>query len=194
MIGDVLVTLKNLLNSHYRTLLSGPSEYIGAEKVVFVEGDLKNDQIPFKLEAISIILFNIEQEKAFRQVDPYTRISSDGLKAKTQPDLAFNLYLLFVARFTSYEQGLHYLSLLIKYFQSNNYLDHHNTPGLSEDIDHLILELFNLSITQQNELWGSLRTSYLPSVAYKVKTVIFRTEETLPLTDVAESFNTGKQL
>jgi hypothetical protein len=194
MIGDVIVTLKNRLNRHFRSLLSGTSEYIGADKIVFVDGDLKNDQIPFKLDALTIILFNIEQDKAFRQIDPYTRISADGVKAKTQPDIAFNLYVLFVARFNSYEQGLHYLSLLIKYLQSNNCLDHHNTPELTDEIDHLILELFNLSVTQQNELWGSLRTAYLPSVAYKVRAVIFRSEETFPQTDVSESSNTGGQL
>ncbi|MFI3218235.1 MAG: DUF4255 domain-containing protein [Methylococcales bacterium] len=193
MIGDVLVLLKNRLNSYFRTMVSETSGY-GEDKVYFVDGEMKTDQNPFKLDAVSLLLFNIEQEKAFRQAEPYTRLSPDGVSKKTQPDIAFNLYILFAVRFKEYEQGLHYLSLIIKYFQSHNFLDHENTPELSDDIDHLVIELFNLTVSQQNELWGSLRTGYLPSVAYKVKAVIFRTEETIPQIDISESSISGRHL
>ena len=185
MIGDILILLKNRLNNHFRTLVSGSSGNI-EDKVFFVDGGVKADQNPFKLDAVSILLFNIEQDKSFRQAEPYTRLSSDGISKKTQPDIAFNFYLLLAVRFTTYEQGLHYLSLIIQYFQSHNYLDHGNTPELADNIDHLIIELFSQTLTQQNELWGSLRTGYLPSVAYKVKAVLFRSEETLPQGDISE--------
>jgi hypothetical protein len=187
MIGDVLVLLKNRLNNHFRSMMSGTPESIGEDKVYFVEGDIKNDQIPFKLDAVSILLFNIEQEKAFRQGDAYARIGSEGVSMKGQPDIALNLYVLFVVRFKAYEQGLHYLSLIIRYFQSQNCLDHENTPELGDHIDHLVVELISMSVAQQNELWGSLRTSYFPSVAYKVKAIVFRTEDALPQNDVSES-------
>jgi hypothetical protein len=191
MIGDVLVLLKNRLNSHFRTLVSGSSGY-GEDKVFFVDGSVKTDQNPFKLEAVSVVLFNIEQDKAFRQAEPYTRISADGISKKTQPDIAFNLYILFATRFTSYEQGLHHLSLIIQYFQSHNRLDHENTPELTDTIDHLLVELFSMTVSQQNELWGSLRTGYLPSVVYKVRAVIFRTEDVLSQSDISEFSITGK--
>jgi hypothetical protein len=193
MIGDVLVLLKNRLNSHFRALVSGTSGY-SEDKVFFVDSGVKTDQNPFKLEAISIVLFNIEQDKAFRQAEPYARLSSDGISKKTQPDIAFNLYILFAVRFTSYEQGLHYLSLIIQYFQSHNHLDHENTTELADNIDHLIVELFSMTVTQQNELWSSLRTGYLPSVAYKVKAIISRSEDTIPQFDISESSNSGQLL
>jgi hypothetical protein len=193
MIGDVLILLKNQLNSHFRTMLSGVSGY-GEDKVCFIDSEVKTDQNPFKLDAVSILLFNVEQEKAFRQDEPYIRFSSDGVSKKVQPDIALNLYILISVRFKVYEQGLHYLSLIIKYFQSQNYLNHENTPELGDDIDHLVIEIFNMSVTQQNELWGALRINYLPSLAYKVKAVIFETENTIPQIDISDSSNNGQLL
>lgn len=193
MIGDVLVLLKNRLNSHFRTMVSGTSGY-GEDRICFIDGGVKTDQNPFKLDTVSILLFNIEQEKVFRQAEPYTRLSSDGISKKTQPDIIFNLYLLFAVRFTTYEQGLHHLSLVIQYFQRFNYLDHENTPELADNIDHLVVELISMTVAQQNELWGSLRTGYLPSIAYRVKAVIFRTEDALPQSNISEFSIGGKLL
>jgi hypothetical protein len=193
MIGDILVLLKNRLNSHFRSLVSGDPGY-SEDKLFFVDGGVKADQNPFKLDAVSVLLFNIEQDKAFRQAEPYARLSSDGISKRVQPDIAFNLYLLFAVRFTTYEQGLHYLSLIVQYFQTHNHLNHENTPELPDNIDHLSIELFSMTMAQQNELWGSLRTGYLPSVAYRVKAIIFRSEDTLPQSDISEFSISGQLL
>ena len=194
MIGDVLVLLKNRLNSHFRAMTVGASDQLWEDKVVFVEGDLKADQIPFKAEALTILLTNIEQEKELRQGDPYARIAPDGASRKSKPDIALNLSILFVARFKDYALGLHYLSLIIRYFQTYNCLDHLNAPELGDGIDHLVVELLSLSASQQNELWGYLRTGYLPSVAYKVRAVIFKEEDTLPKTAITEHSLLGRPL
>lgn len=193
MIGDILVLLKTRLNSHFRSLVSGTPGY-SEDKIFFVDGGVKADQNPFKLDAVSVLLFNIEQDKTFRQAEPYSRLSSDGTSKKAQPDIVFNLYILFAVRFTTYEQGLHYLSLIVQYFQSHNYLNLNNTPELPENIDHLIIELFSMTTAQQNELWGSLRTGYLPSVAYRVKAIIFRSEDTLAQSDISEFSINGQLL
>ena len=194
MIGDVLVLLKNRLNSHFRPMVAGTSDQIWEDKAVFVDGDLKSDQIPFKLDAVTILLYNIEQEKELRQSDPYARVSADGASRKSKPDIALNLYVLFVVRFKDYGQGLHYLSLIIRYFQAYNRLDHSNAPELGDAIDHLVVELLSLTASQQNELWGFLRTGYLPSVAYKVKTVIFIAVDALPQTEMSEYSLIGRPL
>ena len=47
------------------------------------------------------------------------------------------------------------------------------------------MELLSLPITQQNELWNALRTSYMPSVAYKIRMVVYNDEEDMEL--VAET-------
>ena len=34
-----------------------------------------------------------------------------------------------------------------------------------------------MPLVQQNELWNALRTSYIPSVAYRVRMLVYRDEE-----------------
>ncbi|BBL70716.1 DUF4255 domain-containing protein [Methylogaea oryzae] len=191
MIGNTLVFLKNRLNNHFRTLAGGSLNDAWEDKVVFIDGDQKPDSIAFKLGAVSLVLFHIEQENLLRPADPYVRVSAEGVATKVQPDICLNLCLLFVAKFKDYEQGLHYLSSIIQYFQANKRLDRQNAPELDKSIDHLVVEFTSLSISQQNELWGLLRAGYLPSLTYKVRTVIFRQEGGAPTTAVSEQIRRG---
>ncbi len=94
--------------------------------------------------------------------------------------------MLFVARLKEYEQGLSYLSLIIRYFQEQPVFNHENSPALSDQIEKLIMELITLPFADQNDLWNALRTTYQPSVLYKVKMVVFRDESALPTPAVQE--------
>ena len=173
MIGEALVFLKNHLNAHLNAQSGWAPDDSGEDKVVFVDGD-KMDPINFKLGAVSALLINIEEERTLRAADPYVRLAEDGSRRTVQPDIRMNLYVLFVARFKQYEQGLTYLSRIIQHFQRHRVLDHRNAPELSDQIDKLILELTTLAFSDQNEVWNALRTTYHPSVLYKVKLVIFK--------------------
>ncbi len=194
MIADVLVFLKNRLNAHIRSLSGTNIADAGEDKVVFVDGDQKPDSISFKLGAVSLLLFNIERDVTLRQADNYMRVADDGTKRKVNPDIIINLYVLFVAKFKDYEQSLHSISLILHYFQANPYFDLQNAPELGSAINHLALELNTLTTTQQNELWGILRCSYLPSLVYKVKAVAFIDDGQLPAVDISEVILNQKQL
>lgn len=180
MIGDVLALLKNQLNNHFKSLSTGTAESAGEDKVVFIDGDQKTDSASFKTGAVTILLYRIEQETALRQGDAYIRVSASGISQKVRPDISLNLHVLFVSRFKDYEQGLHYLSQVIKFFQSNKTFNRQNAPGLGDGIAELAVDLVTLTAQQQNDLWSLLRTCYLPSVAYKVRTVTFKDEDALP--------------
>lgn len=194
MIADILVLLRNRLNAHFLSLSGAGFDGAGEDKVVFVDGDQKPDSINFKLGAVSLLLFNIERDATYRQADHYVRVADDGSTRKVNPDININLYVLFVAKFKDYEQSLHYLSMIISYFQANHYLDQQNAPEISKSIDHLVLELNTLTTTQQNELWGVLRSSYLPSLVYKVKALAFIDEGQMPIADISEIILNQKQL
>lgn len=170
MMGDVLTLLKNRLNRYLDILVGGAIE----DKVVFMDGDQKTDSVNFKPNAITVLLYRVEQESATRQGDPYIRMSPGGAAQKVQPDMYLNLYVLFVAKFTDYALGLQYLSHVVRYFQSNPVFDRQNSPEMAADIINLSLDFVSLTAQQQNELWGLWRTYYLPSVAYKVRTLTFR--------------------
>lgn len=194
MIADVLVLLKNRLNAHFQLLSGTGLAGAGEDKVVFVDGDQKPDSISFKLGAVSLLLFNIERDVINRQADNYVRVADDGTTRKVNPEININLNILFVAKFKDYEQSLHYLSLILSYFQANHYLDRQNAPELSPSVDRLVLELNTLTTAQQNELWGFLRSSYLPSLVYKVKALAFLDEGQMPVAEISEVILNQKQL
>ncbi len=185
MISDVLVFLKNYLNDY----LSGQSDWTPGEsredKVVFIDGE-KMDPIAFKLGAVSALLVNVEEESTLRAPDPFVSVSPAGDALRGNPEIRMNLYVLFVARFRQYEVGLKYLSDIIQHFQSHRVLDHRNAPELGEDIEKLVVELITLPLSEQNELWSALRTTYHPSVLYRVKMLVFRDSEAKRPTEVED--------
>jgi hypothetical protein len=175
MIGDVLVFLKDRLDGQLRARL-GSAEEAAGDKVVFLEGD-KMDPVSFKLGAVTLLLINVEEERVLRAPDPYSRLAPDGTRVTANPDIRVNLYVLFVARFKQYEQAWRHLSEIIKYFQVYRSLDHHNAPELGSSIEKLTLELVTLDFSGQNEVWNALRTTYHPSLLYRVKLIVFRDAE-----------------
>lgn len=135
------------------------------------------DPVSFKLGAVTLLLINVEEEAILRSANPYARVAADGAAYAVQPDIRVNLCVLFVARFKQYEQALAQLSKIIQYFQSHRVFDQRNAPSLSGTVDKLIMELLTLPFSEQNDLWNALRTTYHPSVLYKVKTIIFEDQQ-----------------
>jgi hypothetical protein len=176
MISQVLIFLRNHLNDCLNAQFDGAPGESREDKVVFVDGE-RMDPITFKLGAITTLLINVEEDNTLRPSDRYAASAPDGGSLKVQPEIRMNLYVLFVARFKQYEQGLSHLSRIIQYFQNHRVLDHRSAPEMSEDIEKLVIELITLPLAEQNDLWSSLRTTYHPSVLYKVGMVVFRDED-----------------
>ncbi len=105
---------------------------------------------------------------------------------RVYPDIRLNLYILFVVHFKPYEAGLGWLSKIIRYFQANPTFDRSNAPELGDEIERLVLELITLPLEQQNNLWSALRTTYQPSVLYKVGLMIYRDEAPTAVEPVRE--------
>ena len=185
MLSDVLLLLRSQLNDYVDANSGGSPAEPGEDKVVLLDGE-KMDPITFKLGAISILLVNLEEETTQRSADRYQRVLPNGSKLQVHPEIRLNFYILFVARFKQYEQGLRYLSLIIQFFQQNRVLDHQNAPALSDRIEKLIMELVTLPFSEQNEIWNALRTTYHPSVLYKVRMITFRDEEGVVAPEVGE--------
>jgi hypothetical protein len=173
MIGEVLVFLRDRLNDYIQAMSGTPSPDAGEDKVLLIDGE-KMDPVEFRPGAITALLINIEQETTQRGADPYRSISVDGLPLRVQPDIRLNLYVLFVARYKVYEQGLDSLSKVIRCFQTHRVFDHDSAPALSPSVEKLVLELVTQPLSEQNEIWSALRTSYHPSVLYRVRMIVFK--------------------
>jgi len=183
MINETLVFLKNSLNAYLNS--GGKPHDPQEDQVVFLVGQ-NTDSLSFKLGAISIVLINIERENVLHAPNLYQRTMLDGTLRKVQPDIRLNLYVLFVAHYQQYEDSLRNLSAIIQYFQNHRLITEQDSPDLDESIDQLVIELHTPSFSEQNELWGSLRAHYHPSVLYKIKTLIFEDQTATGMPGIEE--------
>ena len=125
----------------------------------------------------SISLINIEEEKIFKSQIPTIVRTENGKYYKKEPDLKLNLYILICAYNKNYEDGLKFISKVISYFQLNNvFQQEENANDLPKSIEKLVVELHTATFEQQNQIWASLSTGYLPSVIYKVRMLIVENE------------------
>lgn len=173
MIDEVLVMLKEKLNNYFKLKVSSPED-----KVAFLDGS-KMDPISFPINNVVPVLINVEEEKTLRPPNRYEGVLQNGIRTNILPSISINLSVLFVCKFSDYEQSLKFLSLVIKFFQRNQVFNQQNSPSLNPEIEKLKVELMTVSASQKNEIWSSLRTTYLPSVLYKISLLVFHDEESL---------------
>jgi Pvc16 N-terminal domain len=189
MIGEVVKFLRDRLNK----ALPRDSEGAAEDLFVYVGTD-KDDAVAFKSGAVSVLLVRIEEDSALRPPDLYARVSADGVRQKVAPEIRLNLYVLFVARFPDdYSRALHHLSGVIRYFQNHRVFNQENSPELKDEISHLVVELLTPSFSEQNEIWGALRSAYQPSALYKVRMVVFQDLDGQPLAETKELIQTLTQ-
>ncbi|MBL8473315.1 MAG: DUF4255 domain-containing protein [Rhodocyclaceae bacterium] len=189
MIADALLFLRDRLNRHFKSFSSASDTGASEDKVVFLDGDQKADSISFKLDKLTVLLYRVEKETSLPCGDPFVRAGPNGSSQRVRPDISMNLYVLLVAKFADYAQGLNYLSQAVRFFQSNNVFDRQSAPELGGEIAELALDLVSLTTQQQNELWGLFRTHYVPSVAYRIRTVVFLDEAAQPSAPAVGSLN-----
>jgi hypothetical protein len=185
VIDEALLFLRNRLNAHLKSFDGGALES-SEDRVVFVDGE-SMDPIRFKLGAVSLLLMNTEEEKILRPADRHAATDGSGNRRRIQPEIRLNLFVLCVARYRRYEEGLAQIGRILQYFQIHPVLDRESAPELSERICRLGIELRTLPFSEQNELWSSLRTTYHPSVLYRVGMVFFRDERIAPSTALEET-------
>ena len=184
MIDRALLFLRDQLNAFLAQAGGGAGEGL-EEPVTFVDGD-KLDPLTLKTGAINLLLVNMEQEMIMRRDDPFVRTLADGATVRAQPDIRVNLMILFVARYHAYDAGLAALSSVLEFFQANALFDARSSPALDPEIDRLVVELHTLPIAEQNDLWGSLKLAYHPSLLFKVRLVAIRDGGSLPGVAVTE--------
>ena len=186
MIDLALMFLRDQLNAVLAAPVLSQPPAPAEDSVVFVDGD-KVDPVTFKLGGVTELLINVEQEPILRAANPYQRVAPDGTAYQTRPDIRLNLCVLFVARYKQYEQSLAQLSRIIRYFQAHPVLDATMAPSMPPDIERLTMELLTLPLSEQNDLWNALRTTYQPSVLYRVRMLVFEDQQAAVTASVSNS-------
>ena len=140
------------------------------------EGDVVIDSVNKEgsSDNLVITLINIEEEKFYKEQNHYRRNEGDTAGFKiVNPEIKLNLYILFSAQKNDYKEALKQISCLIKIFQGKHVFEKEDFAKYSEisGLESLIVELFPLSLEQNNNLWQTLGNKMVPSVMYKVKMV-----------------------
>ncbi|TPN87002.1 DUF4255 domain-containing protein [Aquimarina algicola] len=174
MIHTTLSILKEKLNEYFRLKTEADSDLIR-----FIDST-NNDPITFTNNAVTPFLINISEDRKFRNADQYSGVIQNGIRTQINPEIRIELLVLFVSKFNDYNQALQFLSYVIKFFQANRIFTPKNSPGLSEEnIEKIIVELISLPLEEQNQVWHSLNTSYLPSVLYKIRLLSLIDEQSI---------------
>jgi hypothetical protein len=117
----------------------------------------------------SISLIQVEEERTFKSQLPRVMQKPNGQYVSKEPDIKLNLYVLMSAYHKNYEDGLKFLSRIVRFFQVNTVFEGKDLP---EGVGKLVVELHTAGFEQQNQIWASLSTGYIPSVIYKVRMII----------------------
>jgi hypothetical protein len=182
MIDEVLQFLSGELNKFL--LEHCPIENSNESHVDFVE--LNPPELSFTSGAVNALLINIEEEQYLKPANPYIQTGEDGRSYQVSPPNRLNLYLLFAANFSEYSEAMKQISHVIQFFQRNPVFTALRFPAMPNDLEKLILELNTLEYNRLNEIWGMLKSAYLPSVVYKVKMVTYQEELVSPDTEISE--------
>lgn len=187
MIGEVLALVRDQINAWLRVQSGIAAGHAAEDKVQLLDTSTKTDVVDFKVNKVTMLLVNIEQEHVARPADAFRRTLADGTTQRVQREIRLNLMVLFVVRFSVYEQGLDLLGQMLRFFQTHPVIDKAGAPKLNPEIDKLSFELLTLPIAEQNAMWSQLRAAYQPSLLYRVRMVVFRDQAGVALPAIKEA-------
>ena len=121
------------------------------------------------LPKMAFMLVNIDEEKILKAQLAREKRTDDKVQF-ANPEIRLNLLLMLAANPDQYEMALTNLSAAITFFQGRAFFDK-NSAGFPKEFDQLSIEMYSLSIEQQNQLWASIGAKYIPSVIYKVRLI-----------------------
>ncbi len=131
------------------------------------------DTIAIPNDTIGMCLFNLDEERILKTPGLQVRRNGDRV-AFQQPEVRLNLYLLFAANFRQYSEALRFIGWTVAFFQSRRVFNHRNTPTLPPTVSEMAVDMYAMTLEQQNYLWSMLGIRYLPSVAYQVRPVVIQ--------------------
>ena len=164
MIHHAIAYITEELNDYLQSR-SGPSSEsrIVAASLFDLDGNVNNDA----KGKIALSVVNVEEDRVYRNVELYAR-RADGKSELIQPEVKINLFVLFVANFSQYDEALKGVANVISFFQSRALFDYAEIQALAGRKGRIAAELFTMTFEQQNHLWGALGAKYMPSVMYKL--------------------------
>ncbi len=172
MIDEALDFLVLQLNEYFK-LKTDEDKIVKMQRLVTGAGA----EVPLT-NLIAFQLINVEEERIGKAQLPVTAPVGSGFPVRN-PEIKLNLSILLTAcgdndgnsPDTDYSMSVKLLSLAVLFFQHKHVFTQTNSPSLPSSIEQLIVELYPVSLENQNYLWASLGAKYRPSVVYKVRLI-----------------------
>lgn len=172
MIYETLQILKEQLEDYY--VEAGLGKIIELENIALWESG--SDQDKNLNGKVIFTLLRLEEETALKNT-LYFKVNDVRVEFKNPP-VNLNLYLLIAANCETYDKSLLSISKAIEFFQgkkvftrSNTVFNRSNVSFGKLDNFKFILELYNPSFEELNNVWGTLGGRQFPSVIYKIQLI-----------------------
>lgn len=167
MIYETLRTLVNELNNQF-------FEQFGEDKIVVLDNialaDTDHEAADGMKNKVVASLLTIDEEATLRNF-PNRVIRGNKIEYKN-PKVNLNLYVLFSANATKYENSLRYVSAVIAFFQMKSVFTQNNAPyGEEPQSFRISMDLYTPNFEDLNYIWGTLGGKQFPSALYKVTLV-----------------------
>lgn len=168
MIDRALRLLADRLNGHLKGLYNLPDDLVAISPLTDAEGK------PADQARNRLVLFvtNVTHD-AMPRAGQRQGVSLSGSMRKEQP-IHLDIYVMLAAAFEpeTYAEGLKLLSSAVSYFQGHPRMTPQTHPEMPQGLAQLTLEISNLGNDALGQLWGTLGGRYVPSVQYKMRSVL----------------------
>jgi hypothetical protein len=115
-------------------------------------------------DRIVLSLTGIERETA-------AHLAGQSTRTQNIPPLNLNLYIMVSSSFTAYGTGLGFLSSAIGFLHAKPVFTPQNSAAFPKGMERLSIEMVNMNLQDQQNLWGALGGKYAPSAFYKARMV-----------------------
>lgn len=166
MIHTTLAYIREVLNESFRKEFSITENKVVLSNILNPDGSLNTKTA----NKIVFFLLNLDEEPVLKNSNNPNISNLRGGFNPINPKIYLNLHIIFCANFTgeNYDEGLRYLSAVIRFFQLNKKL----TPDFenSNPSDNkLFFELCKLNYSDVSHVWSTIGSNVLPAAVYKVR-------------------------
>lgn len=133
-------------------------------------------EVAIPANRVGMCLFNIDEERIMKN-QGYVTVRNGDRVSYAQPEVRLNLYMLLAAHFGTYDEALKHIGWTIAFFQRKRVFTPENTPTMAAGTPEIAIDLYPMTLEQQNYLWTILGIKYLPSVAYQLRPVVVQEDE-----------------
>lgn len=165
MIDMALTVVCDRLNAHLAALYGVSEELVVLAPLSDAEGRPSMEA----RNKLAMFLTNIAEDAVPRATSPAMR----GALGEARP-VHLDIYFMLASGHDPeiYGEGLKLISSALMFFQSHPVFTPARVPEMPKGLEKLTVEISNLRVEEVGQLWGNLGGRYVPSVMFKMRSVM----------------------